>query len=59
MIPLQQTAMDLTVSDASGAEYALFTEGELTGVTVALTAIPAAIILVCCAVVLVRRRVRS
>lgn len=59
LIPMQDPEIDLTVSDASGAEYALFTEADLTGITVALTAIPAAITLLAGAIVLIRRRVRS
>ncbi len=59
LIPMQDPAMDLTVSDASGAEYALFTEGNLIGITLALTVIPAAIAILSGAVVLIRRRVRS
>lgn len=59
LIPIQDPTMDLTVSDASGAEIALFTEADMTLITTLLTAIPAAISLITCAVVLVRRRVRS
>lgn len=59
IIPLQNTAMDLLVSDSSGVEYALFTEGQLTLTTALLAIIPVAIILISCVAVLVRRRVRS
>jgi len=59
VIPLHDAAMDLTISDGAGTEYALFTEGQFTLTAVLLAAVPAALVLICCVVVLVRRRVRS
>ena len=59
VIPLHDAAMDLTISDDAGNEYALFTEGQFTLTTMLLAVIPVAIALFSCVVVLVRRRVRT
>ena len=58
-IPLHDPTMDLTVSDASGAETILYTEKQLTDTTVMLVAIPAFVTTIACAVVLIRRRARN
>ncbi len=58
-IPLHDAAMDLTVSDSTGAETVLYTEKQLTDITVALVAVPAFVTIIACSVVLIRRRARN
>ena len=59
IIPLHNTAMDLAVSDSSGAETLLYTQQQLTDMTAVLVAVPALVTLIACAVVLIRRRARN